>query len=122
MARQPARAKAGKKAVPKSYKAALTKLNIDAWRQLKRLSADLDRPVSPDCFLCEFQDSLSSTAKYRCSFSLVAAPFAHGAYSCGRQMTVFISSFRLQLLVLVHTRFRVSTDTLLRGVRVAERP
>jgi hypothetical protein len=45
MAKQPARAKASKKAVPKSYKAALTKLNIDAWRQLKRLSADLDKPV-----------------------------------------------------------------------------
>ena len=45
MARQPARGKAGKKAVQKSYKAALTKLNIDAWRLLKRLSADLDKPV-----------------------------------------------------------------------------
>lgn len=45
MARQPTRAKVGKKAVSKSYKAALTKLNIDAWRQLKRLSADLDKPV-----------------------------------------------------------------------------
>jgi hypothetical protein len=46
MARQPARAKVGKKAVPKSYKAALTKLNIEAWRQLKRLAIDKDKPVS----------------------------------------------------------------------------
>jgi hypothetical protein len=46
MARQPARTKAGKKAPPKSYKAALTMLNIDAWRQLKHLSADKDKPVS----------------------------------------------------------------------------
>jgi hypothetical protein len=44
MAKQPA--KSGKKAAPKSYKAALTKLNIEAWRQLKRLAIDKDKPVS----------------------------------------------------------------------------
>ena len=44
MAKQTARA--GKKAAPKSYKAALTKLNIEAWRQLKRLAIDKDKPVS----------------------------------------------------------------------------
>ena len=46
MARQPARPKTAKKAVSKSYKAALTKLNIEAWRQLKRLAIDKDKPVS----------------------------------------------------------------------------
>jgi hypothetical protein len=46
MARQTARGKAGKKAIRKSYKAALTKLNIEAWRQLKRLAIDKDKPVS----------------------------------------------------------------------------
>jgi hypothetical protein len=45
MARQPARGKAGKKP-SKSYKGALTKLNIEAWRQLKRLAIDKDKPVS----------------------------------------------------------------------------
>ena len=46
MARQPARGKAGKTAIRKSYKSALTKLNIEAWRQLKRLAIDKDKPVS----------------------------------------------------------------------------
>jgi antitoxin-like ribbon-helix-helix protein len=41
-----ARSKAGKAAIRKSYKSALTKLNIEAWRQLKRLAIDKDKPVS----------------------------------------------------------------------------
>jgi hypothetical protein len=46
MARQPARGKAGKKVVQKGYKSVLTKLNVEAWRQLKRLAIDKDKPVS----------------------------------------------------------------------------
>ena len=46
MAKQPDRGKDGKKAVRKSYTAALTKLIIKAWRSLKRLAIDKDKPVS----------------------------------------------------------------------------
>jgi hypothetical protein len=46
MARQPARGKAGEKAIRKSYKSALTELSIEAWRQLKRLAIDQDKPAS----------------------------------------------------------------------------
>jgi len=45
MAREPARGNAGKKAIRKSYKSALTKLNIEAWRQLKLLAIDPAKPV-----------------------------------------------------------------------------
>jgi hypothetical protein len=46
VAKQAAAGKASKKAVSKGYKSALTQLNIDAWRQLKRLAIDKDKPVS----------------------------------------------------------------------------